>query len=71
MIIQSHDNRLQRIIISELHRSYDALQYPVMFYYGEDGYSIDISQKDATIKCFILNYMFDKNLQLRLLHLKN
>ncbi|XP_060858512.1 uncharacterized protein LOC132935889 [Metopolophium dirhodum] len=48
IIIQSHDNRLQRI--SELHRSYDALQYPLMFCYGEDGYSIDISQKDATTK---------------------
>ncbi|KAL4098553.1 hypothetical protein QTP88_023139 [Uroleucon formosanum] len=48
IIIQSHDNRLQRI--SELHRSYDALQCPLMFCYGEDGYSIDISQKDATTK---------------------
>ncbi|KAL4132202.1 hypothetical protein QTP88_009407 [Uroleucon formosanum] len=48
IIIQSHDNLLQRI--SELHRSYDALQYPLMFCYGEDGYSIDISQKDAITK---------------------
>jgi hypothetical protein len=48
IITQSHDNRLQRI--SELYRSYDALQYPLMFCYGEDGSSIDISQKDATKK---------------------
>ncbi|KAL4141455.1 hypothetical protein QTP88_004092 [Uroleucon formosanum] len=48
IIIQSHDNRLQRI--SELYKSYDALQYPLMFCYGEDGYSIDISQKDTTTK---------------------
>lgn len=48
IVIQSHDNKLQRI--SELHRSYDALQYPLMFCYGEDGYSIDIFQKNPTTK---------------------
>ncbi|KAL4084709.1 hypothetical protein QTP88_027631 [Uroleucon formosanum] len=48
IIIQSHDNRLQWI--SVLHRSYDTFQYPLMFCYGKDGYSIDISQKNATTK---------------------
>lgn len=28
--------------ISEIHRSYDALQYPLMFPYGEDGYKINL-----------------------------
>ncbi|KAL4153686.1 hypothetical protein QTP88_001519 [Uroleucon formosanum] len=40
IVLQSHDNKLQRI--SEIHRAYDALQYPLMFCHGEDGYSIDI-----------------------------
>lgn len=37
IILQSHDNKLQRI--SEIHRSYDALQYPLLFCREEDGYS--------------------------------
>jgi len=40
IVLQSHDNKLQRI--SKIHRAYDALQYPLMFCHGEDGYSIDI-----------------------------
>ena len=43
IILESHDSKLRRI--SELHRSYDALQYPLLFPYGEDGYSIDIPQR--------------------------
>ncbi|XP_066451124.1 uncharacterized protein [Eleutherodactylus coqui] len=27
-----------------MHRSYDALQYPIMFCYGEDGYSLSLPQ---------------------------
>jgi len=42
IIIQSHDNGLQPI--SELNRSYSALQYPLICCYGEDEYSIDVSQ---------------------------
>lgn len=33
---------LQRI--SETHRSYDALQYPIIFPYGEDGYHFEMRQ---------------------------
>ncbi|KMQ93371.1 hypothetical protein RF55_6535 [Lasius niger] len=40
IVLQSHDNTLRRI--SEIHRSYDALQYPLLFCRGEDGYSVDI-----------------------------
>lgn len=32
--------------ISETHRSYDALQYPLMMWRGEDGYSINIKMVD-------------------------
>ncbi|XP_063920741.1 uncharacterized protein LOC135135573 [Zophobas morio] len=42
IVLQNHDNKLHRI--SVLHRSYDAVQYPLLFCYGEDGYSIDIPQ---------------------------
>lgn len=48
IILHSRDSKLQRI--SETHRSYDALQYPLMFCRGEDGYSIAIPQCDPNTK---------------------
>lgn len=36
---------LQRI--SETHRSYDALQYPLLFWEGEDGYNVNVYQIDS------------------------
>lgn len=48
IILESRSSQLQRI--SEFHRSYDALQYPLMFSHGEDGYSIGISQRDPNTK---------------------
>ena len=44
IILESRNNTLRRI--SEVHRSYDALQYPLLFCRGEDGYSIALSQRD-------------------------
>ncbi|KIH61445.1 hypothetical protein ANCDUO_08281 [Ancylostoma duodenale] len=44
IIIQKRNDSLQRI--SETHRSYDALQYPVMFWEGEDGYHFNLKQTD-------------------------
>lgn len=44
IVLHSRDTRLVRI--SETHRAYDALQYPLMFCHGEDGYSINIPQID-------------------------
>ena len=38
IVIKKHDNVLQRI--KELHPGYDALQYPLLFPAGEDGYHI-------------------------------
>ncbi|KAL4105056.1 hypothetical protein QTP88_020331 [Uroleucon formosanum] len=35
VIVSHHANKLQRI--SEIHRAYDALQYPLMFCHGKDG----------------------------------
>ncbi|XP_060881727.1 uncharacterized protein LOC132953221 [Metopolophium dirhodum] len=48
IVLRCRDDNLQ--IISELHRSYDSLQYPLMFPYGEDGYSIDIPQVDPVTR---------------------
>ena len=42
IIINSRDNKLQRVC--ETHRSYDCLQYPLLFVYGEDGYHFGIKQ---------------------------
>lgn len=32
--------------IRDIHRSYDALQYPLIFWEGQDGYHINIKQRD-------------------------
>lgn len=45
IVLSCRDNKLLKI--SELHRSYDSLQYPLMFCRGEDGYSVDIPQVDS------------------------
>ncbi|XP_044763842.1 uncharacterized protein LOC123320558 [Coccinella septempunctata] len=44
--IQRRDNTVQ--IIQDNHRSYDALQYPLIFWEGEDGYHFDIKQRNPT-----------------------
>jgi hypothetical protein len=36
IVIQKRNNTLQRVV--ETYRSYDALQYPLIFWQGEDGY---------------------------------
>lgn len=46
IIIQRRGRSLQSI--SETHRSYDALQYPLIFWQGEDGYHFTIMQIDPT-----------------------
>jgi hypothetical protein len=46
IVLEKTNNRLQRI--SETHRSYDALQYPLLFPEGEDGYHFLIMQTDPT-----------------------
>jgi len=42
IIIQRQNTNLQRV--SETHRSYDALQYPILFWQGEDGYHFNVMQ---------------------------
>lgn len=48
IVLQSHDANLRRI--TEIHRSYDSLQYPLLFCRGEDGYSINMPYCDPTTK---------------------
>ncbi|KAK9683502.1 hypothetical protein RND81_10G145800 [Saponaria officinalis] len=45
IIVQTQNEMLQRI--NELHPSYLALQYPLLFPYGEDGYNIDIHHTNS------------------------
>lgn len=40
IVLHRRSDQLQRV--SETHRSYDALQYPILFWQGEDGYHFSI-----------------------------
>lgn len=48
IVINKRDENLQRI--AETHRSYDALQYPIIFWQGEDGYHFNVMQINPTTK---------------------
>ncbi|KAG4906817.1 hypothetical protein JHK82_055469 [Glycine max] len=45
IIVETQNGQLQRI--HELHCSYLALQYPLLFHYEEDGYRTDIVHRDT------------------------
>uniref|UniRef100_A0A8D8QFU6 Helitron helicase-like domain-containing protein n=1 Tax=Cacopsylla melanoneura TaxID=428564 RepID=A0A8D8QFU6_9HEMI len=40
IVLQQRNDQMQRV--RETHRSYDALQYPIIFWQGEDGYHFSI-----------------------------
>ena len=44
IVLHRRNEQLQRV--SELHRSYDALQYPLLHWKGDDGYHINIPMID-------------------------
>ncbi len=44
IVIRRRNNNFQ--FIADTHRSYDALQYPLIFWKGQDGYCINIKQRD-------------------------
>lgn len=48
IVLNTRDGRLQRV--SEIHRSYDPLQYPLLFPFGNDGYYINIPQQNAAAR---------------------
>ncbi|KAL1309905.1 hypothetical protein AAHE18_17G212000 [Arachis hypogaea] len=47
IIIESQSRKLQRIDV--FHPSYLALQYPLLFPYGEDGFCLGLTKKNKTI----------------------
>ncbi|XP_056408999.1 uncharacterized protein LOC130320089 [Hyla sarda] len=51
IVLESHDNKMQRI--SEIHRSYNALQYPLLFSRGQDVYPISLPQRDPETKTIL------------------
>jgi len=56
IVLHRRNEQLQRV--SELHRSYDALQYPLLHWKGDDGYHINIPMVDPrTGKIFILKQL--------------
>ncbi|XP_061385321.1 uncharacterized protein LOC133320740 [Danaus plexippus] len=48
IVIQAHDGRLTRV--PDTHRFYDALEYPIIFWKGQEGYSFDIPQTNPVTK---------------------
>ena len=44
--ILRRDNTMQ--IIQDNHRSYNALQYPLIFWDGKDGYQLNIKQRNPS-----------------------
>ena len=52
IIVQTQSGDLQRI--SELHPSYLALQYPLIFPYAEDGFRLGIKHRGVSVDCDIL-----------------
>ncbi|KAL4153586.1 hypothetical protein QTP88_001419 [Uroleucon formosanum] len=67
IVLCSRDDNLKKI--SEIHRSYVSLQYPLMLCRDEDGYSIDIHQIDPhtgvplqkTVSCMNYYYALNSN----------
>lgn len=58
IVIRRRNNNLE--YIADTHRSYDALQYPLIFWKGQDGYCINIKQRDpATGTSFIIYSLRD------------
>lgn len=54
IILHKRDSQLKRV--SETHRSYDALQYPMLFWQGEDGYHFNIMQNNSPGPSKKVNY---------------
>ena len=45
IVLETRSNSLKRV--AETHRSYDALQYPLIFWDGHDGYHFQLTQTDG------------------------
>ncbi|GBN99610.1 hypothetical protein AVEN_169501-1 [Araneus ventricosus] len=44
--LELRSNQIKKI--AETHRAYDALQYPLLFWQGEDGYNFELRQTNPT-----------------------
>ncbi|GFS32536.1 helitron_like_N domain-containing protein [Trichonephila inaurata madagascariensis] len=51
IILEIRNSSIQKIV--DTHRSYDALQYPLMFWQGEDGYHFQLRQRNPSTDAFI------------------
>ena len=65
LILSARDGSMKRISI--YHRSYDPLQYVLLFPYGEDGWELDMLRKDKQNKLTLLDY-YSYRLQVRKNH---
>ena len=54
VLLHYRDGGLQHI--SELHRSYDPLQYPLLFPHGTDGWHVNLKLKNGKILTALLYY---------------
>ncbi|XP_046868824.1 uncharacterized protein LOC124461341 [Drosophila willistoni] len=63
IVIRRRNNSLQSI--PDTHRLYDALQYPLIFWKGQDGYCINLKQRDpvTAIKLPTAILIFQKRAQ--------
>ena len=59
IVIRKHDDTLQKIM--ETNIAYDALQYPLLFWQGEDGYGISIPKTNTTSGQLNLNKKISSN----------
>lgn len=54
IVFQTHDNTLIRV--SDTHKFYDALQYPLMFSNEQEGYRFQIPQEVWNLKMVLLGW---------------
>lgn len=59
ILIKKRSNQL--ITIVETHRSYDSLQYPLMFPRGEDGYAINLKQVNPVTRINVSSKVSSKD----------
>ena len=50
IVLEKRNSTIQRVC--ETHHSCDALQYPLLFCYGKDGYNFMLKQTDPSNNCY-------------------
>ena len=59
VVVRERDGALRRIL--EIHRSYDALQYPLMHLNGDDGFHLSPEDGASAMKFYSCRLMFRAN----------